>query len=549
MMRSDTVKVGVEKAPSKALLRATGLSDSDFEKPFIGIANSWNEVIPGHIHLNKLVKEIKKGIIEAGGVPFTFGVPGVCDGIAMGHPGMRYALPSRETISDCVELMVQAHCFDGWVGITNCDKITPGMIMAVGRLDVPAIILTGGPMQEGNLEGKKLDTQSVFEVLGEYAAGKVDEITVLKVEKCACPGEGSCAGLFTANTMACLTEAMGLSLVGCGSSLAVSREKRAIARETGRRIVALVREAINPTSIVTKNSLVNAVKVDMAIGGSTNTALHIPAIAAEFGYKIDLKVFDDVSKKIPHLTSLRPSGPYFMSDFDLAGGVPVVLKRLRRELSDEMTVSGKTIHEIADEAKVLDPEVIRPMTRPFHKEGGIAVLKGNLAPEGAVVKQSAVSEKMLTFTGTAKVFDSEDSAVASISGGKVKSGAIVIIRYEGPKGGPGMPEMLTPTSLIVGMGLADSVALITDGRFSGATRGPCIGHVSPEAFDKGPIAAVRDGDRIRVDIPARKLELLISEKELKTRLKKIKIVDSKPIGILRKYRELVSSASEGAVCK
>jgi dihydroxy-acid dehydratase len=549
MMRSDTVKVGVEKAPSKALLRATGLSDSDFEKPFIGIANSWNEVIPGHIHLNKLVKEIKKGIIEAGGVPFTFGVPGVCDGIAMGHPGMRYALPSRETISDCVELMVQAHCFDGWVGITNCDKITPGMIMAVGRLDVPAIILTGGPMQEGNLEGKKLDTQSVFEVLGEYAAGKVDEITVLKVEKCACPGEGSCAGLFTANTMACLTEAMGLSLVGCGSSLAVSREKRAIARETGRRIVALVREGINPSSIVTKNSLVNAVKVDMAIGGSTNTALHIPAIAAEFGYKIDLKVFDDVSKKIPHLTSLRPSGPYFMSDFDLAGGVPVVLKRLRRELSDEMTVSGKTIHEIADEAKVLDPEVIRPMTRPFHKEGGIAVLKGNLAPEGAVVKQSAVSEKMLTFTGTAKVFDSEDSAIASISGGKVKSGAIVIIRYEGPKGGPGMPEMLTPTSLIVGMGLADSVALITDGRFSGATRGPCIGHVSPEAFDKGPIAAVRDGDRIRVDIPARKLELLISEKELKTRLKKIKIVDSKPIGILRKYRELVSSASEGAVCK
>jgi dihydroxy-acid dehydratase len=549
MMRSDTVKVGVEKAPSKALLRATGLSDSDFEKPFIGIANSWNEVIPGHIHLNKLVKEIKKGIIEAGGVPFTFGVPGVCDGIAMGHPGMRYALPSRETISDCVELMVQAHCFDGWVGITNCDKITPGMIMAVGRLDVPAIILTGGPMQEGNLEGKKLDTQSVFEVLGEYAAGKVDEITVLKVEKCACPGEGSCAGLFTANTMACLTEAMGLSLVGCGSSLAVSREKRVIARETGRRIVALVREGINPRSIVTKNSLVNAVKVDMAIGGSTNTALHIPAIAAEFGYNIDLKVFDDVSKKIPHLTSLRPSGPYFMSDFDLAGGVPVVLKRLRKELSDEMTVSGKTIHEIADEAKVLDPEVIRPMTRPFHKEGGIAVLKGNLAPEGAVVKQSAVSEKMLRFTGNAKVFDSEESAIASISGGKIKSGVVVIIRYEGPKGGPGMPEMLTPTSLIVGMGLADSVALITDGRFSGATRGPCIGHVSPEAFDKGPIAAVRDGDRIRVDIPARKLELLVSEKELKTRLKKIKIVDSKPIGILRKYRELVSSASEGAVCK
>jgi len=548
-MRSDTVTKGVEKAPSKALLRATGLSDSDFDKPFIGIANSWNEIIPGHIHLNRLVEEVKKGIIEAGGVPFTFGVPGVCDGIAMGHPGMRYALPSRETVSDCVELMVQAHCFDGWVGVTNCDKITPGMIMAAGRVDIPVIILTGGPMKEGSLEGKKLDTQSVFEVLGEYAAGKVDETMVRKVEKCACPGEGSCAGLFTANTMACLTEAMGLSLVGCGSSLAVSREKKEMARETGRRIVSLVKEGIRPSSIVTKNSLVNAVKVDMAIGGSTNTALHIPAIAAEFGYKVDLKVFDDVSKKIPHLTSLRPSGPYFMSDFDRAGGVPAVLRRLREELSDEMTVSGKTVHQIADEAKVLDPEVIRPMTKPFHKEGGIAVLKGNLAPEGAVMKQAAVSEKMLRFTGTARVFDSEDSAIASISGSKIKSGDVVVIRYVGPKGGPGMPEMLTPTSLIVGMGLADSVALITDGRFSGATRGPCIGHVSPEAFDKGPIAAVRNGDKIRVDIPARKLELLVSDKELKARLKKVKIVDSKPKGILRKYRELVSPASEGAVCK
>ena len=548
-MRSDTVRTGVEKAPSRGLLRATGLLDEDLTKPFIGIANSWNEVIPGHIHLNRLVDEVKRGIIEAGGVPFTFGVPGVCDGIAMGHPGMRYALPSRETISDCVELMVQAHCFDGWVGVTNCDKITPGMIMAVGRLDVPAIILTGGPMLEGNLEGRKLDTQSIFEVLGEYAAGKVSEGMVRKVESHACPGEGSCAGLFTANTMACLTEAMGLSLVGCGSSLAVSKKKMSIAGESGRRIVRLVKKNIKPSSIVTENSLVNAVKVDMAIGGSTNTALHIPAIASEFGHQIDLNTFDQVSKEIPHITSLRPSGPYFMSDFDRAGGVPAVLKRLKQYLSDEMTVSGKSIYQIADEARIMDAEVIRHVTKPFHNEGGIAVLRGNLAPDGAVVKQSAVSDRMLRFTGIARVFDSEDRAIAAISKGKIVAGDVVVIRYEGPKGGPGMPEMLAPTSLIVGMGLMDSVALITDGRFSGATRGPCIGHVSPEAFDGGPIAAVKDGDKIRVDIPGRKLELLVSDRELQSRLKGFKPPDHKLKGILGKYRELVSSASEGAICK
>ncbi|MDD1767637.1 MAG: dihydroxy-acid dehydratase [Methanomassiliicoccales archaeon] len=548
-MRSDTVKMGVEKAPSRGLLRAAGLEEEDFSRPFVGIANSWNEVIPGHIHLNKLVEEVKRGIVEAGGVPFTFGVPGVCDGIAMGHAGMRYALPSRETISDCVELMVQAHCFDGLVGVSNCDKITPGMIMAIGRLDVPAMMLTGGPMMEGDIEGRKLDTQSVFEVLGEYAAGKVDEKAVWEVERCACPGEGSCAGLFTANTMACLTEAMGLSLTGCGASLAISREKRQIARATGRRIVSLIKKDVRPRSIVTRKSLVNAVMVDMAIGGSTNTALHIPAIASEFGHEVDLKVFDEVSRKVPHITSLRPSGPYYMSDFSKAGGVPVVLKRLKALLSDEMTVSGKTIYEIASEARITDPEVIRPVAKPFHKEGGIAVLYGNLAPKGAVVKQTAVSEKMMKFTGVAKVFDSEEAAIAAITGRKIRAGNVVVIRNEGPKGGPGMPEMLTPTSLIVGMGLSDSVALVTDGRFSGATRGPCIGHVTPEAFDKGPIAAVKDGDKIRIDIPERKLEVLLSDAELSTRLKKAKPVDRKPKGILLKYRELVTHASEGAVCR
>ena len=548
-MRSDTVKAGVEKAPSRALLRATGLDEEDFSKPFVGIANSWNEVIPGHIHLNRLVDEVKRGIVEAGGVPFTFGVPGVCDGIAMGHAGMRYALPSRETISDCVELMVQAHCLDGWVGVTNCDKITPGMIMAMGRLDVPAIILTGGPMKEGTLEGRKFDTQSMFEVLGEFAAGKVDQEAVWSVERCACPGEGSCAGLFTANTMACLTEARGLSLVGCGSSLAISREKRAIARETGRRIVSLIENGITPRSIVTEGSLLNAVMVDMAIGGSTNTALHMPAIAQEFGQKIDLGVFDRISRKVPHITSLRPSGPYYMSDLDRAGGVPAVLKRLKSLLSDERTVSGVTIHEIADMARVADPEVIRTVKRPFHKEGGIAVLYGSLAPQGAVVKQSAVSEKMISFTGTAKAFESEEMAIAAITAGKIESGDVVVIRNEGPKGGPGMPEMLTPTSLIVGMGLSDSVALVTDGRFSGATRGPCVGHVSPEAFDKGPIAAVKNGDKIRIDIPKRKLDIMISDSEMSARLKKVKPVDRKPKGILQKYRALVSAASEGAICR
>lgn len=548
-MRSDTVKKGLEKAPSRALFRATGLVDDDFSKPFIGIANSWNEVIPGHIHLNRLLEEVKKGIIEAGGIPFTFGLPGVCDGIAMGHDGMRFALPSRETISDCVELMIEAHCFDGWVGITNCDKITPGMLMALGRLDIPGIILTGGPMLEGCADDEKYDTQSVFEVLGEYAAGKADGRKVEMVEKFACPGEGSCAGLFTANTMACLTEAMGFSLVGCGTSLAISRKKREIARETGRRIVELVRKGVKPSKFVTKETFLNAIKVDMAIGGSTNTTLHIPAIAAEFGYDIQLKTFDKVSRDIPHIMSLRPSGPYFMSDFERAGGVPAVLKRLKSKLADVMTVSGKTIYQIADEARIYDCEAIRPITRPFHSEGGIAVLYGNLAPEGSVVKQAAVSKNMLKFKGKARVFDSERDAIEAISKGKIAEGDVVVIRYVGPKGGPGMPEMLSPTSLIAGMGLSESVALITDGRFSGATRGPCIGHVAPEAYERGPIAAVRDGDEILIDIPKRRLELVVSDDEIQNRLSKARIPEKPVRGILMKYRQLVSSAARGAICK
>jgi len=548
-MRSDQVKKGLDKAPSRSLLRASGVTSEDMDKPFIGIANSWNEVVPGHIHLNKLVEEVKRGILEAGGVPFVFGVPAVCDGIAMGHSGMRYSLPSRETIADCVEIMDNAHMFDGWVGITNCDKVTPGMLMAAGRLDIPAIMVTGGAMEAGTLDGKELDLQNIFEALGEHAVGKKSEAEVMRVECAACPGEGSCSGLFTANTMACLTETMGMSLVGCGTSLAVSRKKREIARATGRRIVELVRDHVTPRSIVTKGSFHNAIKVDMSIGGSTNTALHLPAIAHEFGIEIDLRTFDEISRQVKHITSIRPSGPYHISDLDRAGGVPAVLKRLSGQLSNEDTVSGKKLLEIAEEAVIADEEVIRPFNRPFHEQGGIAVLYGNLAPEGSVVKQAAVSEKMMNFRGRARVFDSEAQAMETIVAGKIVKGDVVVIRYEGPKGGPGMAEMLSPTSLITGMGLSNDVALITDGRFSGATRGPCIGHVSPEAYAGGPIAAVREGDTIIIDIPGRKLQLDVPAQEMEARLKSVKPVERPVTGILAKYRKLVGSAAQGAPLK
>jgi len=548
-MRSDHVKKGIGRAPNRSLLRASGLDDDDFEKPFVGIANSWNEIIPGHIHLNHLTEEVRRGVIKAGGVPLTFGIPGICDGVAMGHEGMRYPLVSREVIADTVELMMQAHWLDGWVGVTNCDKITPGMLMAAGRLDLPTAILTGGPMAAGRLNDERLDVQSVFEALGEFNAGKVDEERVRMVERRACPGEGSCAGLFTANTMSCLTEVMGLSLTGCATSLAISKRKREIARETGRRIVELINEGVTARSVVTRGSIENAIKVDMAIGGSTNTALHLPAIASDFGLSVSLDLFDRCSREIPHITNLRPGGPYFLEDLDRAGGIPAILKRVRDLLSDERTINGATIHQIADAAKVYDEEIIRPLNKPFHTRGGIAVLRGNLAPEGGVIKQSAVSEKMMRFTGTAKVFDSELEAIEAIDGGRITAGDVVVIRYEGPKGAPGMPEMLAPTSRIAGMGLIDSVALITDGRFSGATRGPCVGHVSPEAFEGGPIGLVRDGDRISIDIPARKLDLLITDEEMQRRRSDFVPEDRRPTGVLAKYRKLVSSASEGAICR
>jgi len=545
-MRSDIVKKGLDKAPARSLLRASGVTDDDFEKPFIGIANSWNDIVPGHIHLNDIMEAVREGVIDAGGRPFVFGVPAVCDGIAMGHKGMRYSLVSREVIADCCEVMTEAHAFDGWVGITNCDKVTPGMLMAAGRMNIPSVMVTGGAMETGSIDGKDADLQSVFEAIGEYKAGNADECHVKRMECLACPGAGSCSGLFTANTMACLTEAMGMSLEGCGTSLASDPKKLRIAKDTGRTIVDLVKKNIKPRDIVTERSFRNAVRVDMAIGGSTNTALHIPAISKDFGCNITLDAFDRISREIPHIASMRPAGPYSIRHLDEAGGVPAVLNRISGMLESADTVSGKDILNIAKNGITINEEVIRPLSRPYHKEGGIAILKGNIAPNGSVVKQSAVSENMMIFEGKAKVFDSEDEASSAISEGKIVSGDVVVIRYEGPKGGPGMPEMLSPTSMIAGMGLGDSVALITDGRFSGATRGGSIGHVSPEAFSKGPIAALRDGDIITIDIPNRVLSANVSDKEMKERLSKIKIKDRCPTGVLKKYRELVGDGSEGA---
>ena len=545
-MRSDVVRKGIESAPARSLLRADGLTDKDFEKPFIGIANSWNDIVPGHLHLNEIAEAVREGIREAGGVPFTFGVPAVCDGIAMGHNGMRFSLISREVISDCCEVMVEGHALDGWVGITNCDKVTPGMLMAAGRMNVPAIMVTGGAMEAGDLKNESLDLQSVFEALGSYSAGNVDEEFVKTVECAACPGKGSCSGLFTANSMACLTEVMGMSLVGCGTSLAVDPKKLEIARESGRRIVELVRKNIRPRDIVTAASFRNAVRVDMAIGGSTNTALHIPAISKDFGQNVTLDLFDEISRDVPHITSLRPAGLFTIKDLDDAGGMPAVLNRLQDIVEDAQTVSGKSIKEIAKESKVKNDNVLRPLDNPYHKQGGIAILKGNMAPQGAVIKQAAVSEKMMQFTGKARVFDREKDATDAILSGKIVAGDVVVIRYEGPKGAPGMPEMLSPTSLIMGRGLGDSVALITDGRFSGATRGGAIGHVSPEAYEKGPIAAIMDGDIIEIDIPKRKLEVKISDAELKDRMSKIKVVERPVTGAQKKYRKLVTNGANGA---
>jgi dihydroxy-acid dehydratase len=518
-MRSNMVKKGIEKTPHRALLKALGLTDKDLAKPFIGVANSYTNIVPGHFHLNQIAAAVKEGVTAAGGTPFEFNTIAVCDGIAMGHEGMRYSLPSRELIADSVEVMAQAHRLDGLVLVTNCDKITPGMLMAAARLDLPAIMVTGGPMASGWLDGKKIGYSSVPEGLGQHFAGRMSSEQLCRLENAACPGCGSCNGMFTANTMACVTEALGMSLPYCATSLANSASKLRIAKETGEQIVKLTCDDVKPSAIMKKEAFENAIAVDMALGGSTNTVLHLSAIAREAEVILPLKIFDEIGRRVPHLCNIIPSGPYDMEDLHVAGGIPAVMNTLKSLLNlNSLSVTGKTIKENIVDAKVADANIIRPLANPVHKEGGIAILTGNLAPKGSVVKTSAVSPNMLKHNGLAKVFDSETEAVASIRKREIQPGDVVIIRYEGPKGGPGMPEMLIPTATIAGMGLSESVALITDGRFSGATRGPCIGHVAPEAAEAGPIAVIRNNDTIAIDIPNRTLRVELTDQEIKKRL-------------------------------
>ncbi|HOT07342.1 MAG: dihydroxy-acid dehydratase [Methanosaeta sp. PtaB.Bin039] len=548
-MRSDITKVGKERAPHRALFKATGVSDEEMNRPFIGIANSSNDFIPGHIHLDRLADAVKAGVRFAGGVPFEFQTIGICDGIAMGHKGMRYSLPSRELIEDSIELMAEAHQLDGLVMIATCDKIVPGHLMAAGRLDLPTVVVTGGPMLPGYGCDRELDLINVFE---EWQTGG-EALSVL--EDTACPGPGSCAGLFTANTMACITEAMGLSLPGCATTHAVDARKMRQAKRSGMKIMELIEKGLSARKIVTRESLENAIRVDMAIGGSTNTVLHLPAIASEFGIDLDLGVFDRISRETSHLVNLRPGGPHHMSDLDRAGGIPAVMQRLRQSLHTGcMTVTGRTVGQELDAFVPVNPrafgQIIATLENPVHKEGGIAILWGSLAPEGAVVKQTAVSANMMRHQGPAVVYDSEEDSMKGIVGGQVKAGDVVVIRYEGPKGGPGMRETLAPTSAIAGAGLSESVALITDGRFSGGTRGPCIGHVSPEAAVGGPIALVRNGDMIRVDIPNRRVDLLIDDAELARRRAEWSPREP-PVtgGVLGRYRQSVTSASKGGVLR
>ena len=549
-MRSDRIKKGLERAPHRSLLFATGITRSELDKPMIGVATSFTDLIPGHIGMRDLERFIEKGVHAGGGWPQFFGIPGICDGIAMGHVGMHYSLPSRELIADMVESIAMAHAFDGLVLLTNCDKITPGMLMAAARVNIPTIVVTAGAMHSGNFQGKRVNLISAFEAVGKVRKGEMSSRELAELETCACPGPGSCQGMFTANTMACVTESLGMSLPGCATALAVSGEKRRIAFESGKRIVSLVKEDLTPRKIMTRNAFENAIRIDMALGGSTNTTLHIPAIAHEAGIELSIANFDTISRTSPHICNMLPGGPHYMEDLDAAGGIPGVLSRFKKVIKSSPTVSGKSIAALAKAGRVRNDDVIRSLDKAYHQEGGIAVLSGNLAPDGSVVKQTAVSDGMMQFEGTAIVFDSEEEAMKAILNNKIKAGHVLVIRYEGPKGGPGMREMLSPTSAISGMGLGESVVLLTDGRFSGGTRGPCIGHISPEAAEGGPIAIVRNGDRIVLDIPNRKLEIKLSKAEIKKRLAKWKPREPKiKSGWLARYAKVVTSANTGAIVK
>jgi len=549
-LRHKKATEGIERMPNRSLLYATGLTREQMDRPFIGVCSSFTDLIPGHIGMRSLERRIEWGVCAGGGVPFLFSVPGICDGVAMGHEGMHYSLPSRELIADMIESIVQAHQLDGLVLLTNCDKITPGMLMAACRLDLPTVVVTAGPMRSGRHAGRRLSlVRDTFEAVGLYKAGKLREDDVLALEIEACPGEGSCQGLYTANTMACLTEAMGMSLPGSGTALAGTATKRRIAEQAGERVMELVRRGITTRQIVTRESLENAIRVDMALGGSTNTALHIPAIAHAAQVDISLEDFDRLSRETPQLSSLRPGGELMMEDLHWAGGIQAVMKNLAPLLNrDCATVCGLSVGELLDATPPGDPEVIHPLDDPVAPEGGIAVLKGSLAPEGAVVKQGAISAEMMSFTGTARVFDSEDAAMRYLLDGRVVPKDVLIVRYEGPRGGPGMRESLALTAAVAGSGLGDKIAIVTDGRFSGGTRNLSIGHVSPEAADGGPIALVQDGDAISIDVPGRKIDLAVDRAELERRRAAWQPPGPKfTHGWLARYERLVSSAARGAV--
>lgn len=551
-MGSDLIERGFARAAHRSLFYGTGLTPEELKRPLVGIANSWNEIVPGHVHLDAIAAAVKAGVRLAGGTPLEFNTIGVCDGIAMGHPGMRYSLASRELIADSIETMAKAHQFDGLVLIPNCDKIVPGMLMAAARLNIPAIAVSGGPMMAGRHRGRDVDVKDVFEAMGEVKAGRLSEEDLEALELTACPGCGSCAGLFTANTMNCLTEALGMGLPGNGTILAVTAARLRLAKQAGMQVMHLIQKAIVPREIMTEAAFENAMAVDMAIGGSTNTVLHLPAIAHEAGITLALNRFDAVSRRTPYLVKLSPSGPYHMQDLDEAGGIKAVMAELLDHdllQGGEMTVTGKTVAENLEKASRLS-EVIRPVEVPYWPDGGIAVLWGNLASDGAVVKAAAVRAEMMHHRGPARVFDDEESALTAILGGSICAGDVVIIRYEGPRGGPGMREMLMPTSALAGMGLDDKVALLTDGRFSGATRGAAIGHVSPEAAAGGPIGLVQEKDEVEIDIANKRLVLHVSSEELARRRKRWSLPAPKVSdGYLARYAAMVTSASEGAVLR